>query len=106
MHEITICKQILNQLKEYRNIKSITIEIGTLAPLTATELKETIENIVDYKVNVIEKEAIVKCSCKYKGSPDIIERAHDIVIYKCPSCGNIPKILNGNQIIIKEVKCI
>jgi len=104
MHELTICKQILNQLDKYRRIKSITLEVGTLAPLTKQELKETMENMVDYKVNVIEKEARVRCSCKYKGAPGILERAHDFVIFKCPACGKIPEIIEGNKIIIKNIE--
>ncbi|MFH1210015.1 MAG: hydrogenase/urease maturation nickel metallochaperone HypA [archaeon] len=104
MHEITICKQLLNQLDKYKNIKSITLEVGTLAPLTKQELKETMETLVNYKVNVIEKEARVKCLCKYKGSPHIIQRGHDFVLFDCPTCGKNPTIIDGNKIIIKNIE--
>jgi len=105
MHEIAICKDIIRNLQKYNNIESVTFEIGSLAHLTPEELTDTLKKLVDYNINIIKKDAIVKCSCGYKGIPKILTRSHDLTIFECPKCGELPEILEGDQIRIKEVKC-
>jgi len=95
MHEQTIARKIIEDAKVYGNIKSITIEVGDLAHLPAT----------DWKVKVVKKKAIIVCTCGYSGEPKIISHMHDHSIYECPKCAKaLPIILDGHQIILKEVE--
>ncbi|MBU2633674.1 MAG: hydrogenase maturation nickel metallochaperone HypA [Nanoarchaeota archaeon] len=105
MHEITICKNIIRDLQEYNQIESVTFEVGSLAHLTPEELIDTMNKLVNYNINITKKDAIIKCSCGYKGIPKIVTRSHDLTIFECPKCGELPEILEGDQIIIKEVRC-
>jgi len=104
MHEIAIAKKIVEDLSAYKNIKAVTIEIGELAPITAEELEDALSALANWKLNIVKKESIVECECGYKGRAKIRERKHDIVIYECPNCGKIPEIVQGGDIVIKQVE--
>jgi len=103
MHEISFAKNIINQIEKKEKVKKIELEVGELAELTTEEIKTAIKNLKDWDVAIQKKDSKVKCSCGYEGPAKIIERQHDIVIFECPNCGNIPKILEGDKIKIKKV---
>ncbi|MEE9525515.1 MAG: hydrogenase/urease maturation nickel metallochaperone HypA [Candidatus Woesearchaeota archaeon] len=103
MHETIIANDIINKAKEQGQVKEITVEVGDLAHLPANELKETLSTLVKWKVNIIEKEATIKCSCGYQGAPKILEKGHDSTVFVCPKCNETPDIIDGKDIILKEV---
>lgn len=105
MHETLFVQDIINQAKKHGDVCEITVEVGSLAPIEPNQLKYHLQEMVDWKINIVEKKGIVECECGFKGEPEIITRGHDFVLFKCPWCGDVPKIVDGNQIILKEVKC-
>lgn len=105
MHEQTIAKKIIEDASTYGKVKSLTIEVGDLAHLPANEMKEVMEKLTDWKIEVISKPAIIVCTCSYSGPPKILQQLHDNNIYECPKCSkSLPVILDGHQIILKEVE--
>ena len=103
MHETIVANDIINKAKEQGNVKAITVEVGDLAHLPANELKQTLTAMVNWKIDIIEKKAKIKCSCGYKGEPKILEKGHDSTVFVCPKCNSVPDILDGKDIILKEV---
>lgn len=105
MHEIGIARDILNQLKDYKNIKSITVEVGDLAHISANEMKSILETLTHYQINIKSKKAIIDCECGFKGEPDISMHSHDLTLYSCPTCAKkLPKIIDGDKIILQDVE--
>jgi len=108
MHEITIAKKILADLKrgvKGAEIKSAVFEVGELAHITPEELEEALKGMVDFEFSVEEKAAKVRCTtCGYEGMPEILDRDHDSIIYTCPKCSNVPEIVEGADIKIMEVQ--
>lgn len=105
MHDTIIMKDIIEQAKKQGEVQEIVIEVGRLSPIEADHLKEHLKELVDWKITVNEIKAKTNCECGFKGEPEIINRGHDFVLYKCPWCGDVPKIESGDKIILKEVKC-
>ena len=105
MHETKILKEIINKAQEQGNVISIKLEIGELAGISPKHLREHLEEMVNWSIDVSKKKAHVKCKCGYKGRPEIKLRAHDFVLFQCPECGEIPEVLEGDGIKIVEVKC-
>jgi Zn finger protein HypA/HybF involved in hydrogenase expression len=104
MHEITIANKILEQIKNKDKVKSLTLEVGELAEITPEELKETLEHLTPWQINVNETPSIVQCSCGFIGRAKITLRAHDTVLFACPKCNRLPKIKQGKD--IKLIKII
>ena len=104
MHETVIAKNLINEALKQGNIKGVTIEVGEVAHLTIEELQSVMGILVDWDLNFVEKKAVGKCVCGYEGSPKILSRGHDMCLYECPKCGKVPEILEGHDIILKEVK--
>jgi len=104
MHDSIIARQIIDQAKKHGKVKSITIEVGELASLTAHDLEHVMEAMADCKVNVLEMPAEVRCVCGYSGRPKILERGHDIVMFVCPKCGNVPEVISGDKITLKKIE--
>lgn len=104
MHETIIASKIIEKAKEHGNVKKVIIEVGDLAHLPAFEMKEAMEKLVSWEIEVRPVKAEVKCACGFTGEPAIIEHAHDVAIYECPKCKKIPaEILAGDEIVLKEV---
>lgn len=104
MHEKVFVDQIIKKAKREGDVKSITVEVGDLAHLPAADLEEALKQAVDWKVNIKSKTAKVKCSCGFVGEPKILCREHDLTLFCCPKCEKVPRILEGYDIILKEVK--
>ncbi len=105
MHESVFANQIIEEASKKGEVKSIVVEVGDLAHLPGEDLKQALEDRVNWKIKIEEKKAKVKCSCGYEGEPEIVEKKHDFTLFKCPKCGSIPEILDGQDIILKEVEC-
>lgn len=104
MHETIIARKLIEEAEKHGKVKKIVVEVGELGHLPAHELRPTITAMVDWEVELIEKSAIVKCSCGYKGSPKILERGHDMCLFVCPECEEVPRIIEGNQIRLLSVE--
>ncbi|HHE36681.1 MAG TPA: hypothetical protein ENL16_02600 [Candidatus Woesearchaeota archaeon] len=107
MHETIIAKNILREVSKKakgRKVESITIEVGDLAHLPAHQLKDFLKNMVDFDVVVKRVKARVKCGCGYEGEPRILAHEHDFTLFECPKCHNLPEVLCGEDIVLKEIK--
>lgn len=105
MHELAFANKVIEEAKKQGDVKSITVEVGELAQIPAHELKDALEKLVDWDVELIEKKAEVSCSCGFKGNPKILEKGHDYTLFQCPECGAVPEVLEGADILLKDVKC-
>ncbi len=103
MHEIIIAKQIIDEAKKHGDVKKIIVEVGDLAHLPAEELEPALRNLANWEIRIIKTKATVQCSCGYKGKPKIIEHKHDSVLFECPKCCSLPKVLKGDEIILRKV---
>jgi len=106
MHEQGIAQSIINEAKKHGKVKKITVECGDLGHLPANEMKEVLEKMTDWEIEIIKKKAVVKCEkCGYKGEPKILQQLHDQNIFECPKCEMMfPQILEGENIILKSVE--
>lgn len=103
MHDALISKDIIEAAEKQGKVKSITVEVGALGHVPLEELKETLKNMVHWKINMISKNAKVECVCGFVGAPDIVEHRHGHSVFFCPSCGSVPKLVEGGDIILKKV---
>jgi Zn finger protein HypA/HybF involved in hydrogenase expression len=104
MHETIISKQIIEDAKAYGNVSAITIEVGDLAHLPIEELKPTLGGMVDWDITYVRKPARVECECGYRGAPEILMHTHDHTLFKCPKCGKVPQVIEGQHIKLKKVE--
>ena len=74
-----------------------------MAHLPAHELRDILETLTKWKIIVKIIKASAKCSCGFKGHPKILERGHEFCIYICPKCSKVPKLIDGEDIIIKKI---
>jgi len=106
MHEQTIAKVIIEEATKHGKVKGVVVEVGDLGHLPANEMEEVLKTLTNWNITVTKKKATIKCkACDYKGEPDIVEKGHDHTVFRCPKCkAMMPKILKGDQIILKEVE--
>ncbi|PIN87082.1 hypothetical protein COV19_01540 [Candidatus Woesearchaeota archaeon CG10_big_fil_rev_8_21_14_0_10_44_13] len=104
MHETAIANIVLNDLRKHKNVKAASIEVGELAEVTAAELEEALNALSKIKFEVSEKKAKVRCKCGYEGRPEILERGHHFSVFVCKECGEVPEIVEGNGIRIKDIE--
>ncbi len=103
MHEVFIAQRIIEKAKEQGSVKKIIIEVGDLAGLPAEDLEAKLKEMTGWKIETRKMPAAVQCRCGFKGAPKITEKEHDVVLFECPKCQKIPKILSGEDIVLKEV---
>ena len=108
MHETVFAARIIEEAKKHGNVEAITVEVGDLAHVPASDLAETLRQMAGadgWNVDVVEKKATIKCSCSYEGEPKILAKEHDNTIFECPKCkdGKLD-IIDGDEIILKEIK--
>jgi Zn finger protein HypA/HybF involved in hydrogenase expression len=104
MHGIHIAKDIIGKAKEQGKVKKATIELGEIANITKEDLAKQLCNAADFEFEIIEKKAYVRCACGYEGTPEIVERQHDVVIFSCPACGLNPEVVEGDKVVLKCVE--
>jgi Zn finger protein HypA/HybF involved in hydrogenase expression len=105
MHEQTIAKKIIDEASSYGKIVSVTIECGDLAHLPADEMREVLEKLTDWNINVTRRKAKISCKCGYVGEPKITQQLHDNNVYECPKCKHsLPPAFEGTEIILKDVE--
>jgi Zn finger protein HypA/HybF involved in hydrogenase expression len=103
MHEQAIAQSIIKQAEKQGKVKKIVVEVGELAHLPAADLQKALNAVAGFKSVVKETPAVVQCPCGFKGRPKIELHSHDATIYFCQKCGKVPKIVNGDKIVIKSV---
>ncbi|MBU1976071.1 MAG: hydrogenase maturation nickel metallochaperone HypA [Nanoarchaeota archaeon] len=104
MHETVIANSIITQAKKQGKVKSIIVEVGDLGHLPAHEMKEVLETMTKWAVTVKKKRGTVQCVCGFFGEPKILEKVHGHTHFVCPSCGNTPFVVDGENIVLKEVE--
>lgn len=104
MHGVHIVGEILSKAREEGRVKKAVIEVGEIANIEKDHLAEHLKDWADFPCELNEKESKVRCKCGYEGKAKIKDRGHDFVIIECPECGEIPEILEGNQVILKSVE--
>lgn len=106
MHEQSIAKHIIKAARQHGNVKKIQVECGDLGHLPANEMKEVLEKMTDWEIEIINKKAKVSCPmCQFSGEPNILQQLHDHNIFACPQCEHMfPKVLEGDQIVLKSVE--
>jgi len=103
MHGIHIAQQIVAKAMEQGKVKKAYVEVGQIANITKEDLEKQLKNAADFEFELTEKKAKVKCICGFEGEPKIIERQHDVVIFRCPTCDATPDVIEGDQVILKSV---
>ena len=105
MHDLFAVQHIIEEAKKHGKVKEVTIEMGELCDLHDHDIKKKIEDLTGWKVNFSQTKSKVKChECGYEGEPKIVEKTHEQVIYTCPECDHKPKVLEGEELILVEVK--
>ena len=105
MHEHSFIEAILENVEDRGNVKKIVLEVGELVGIGGGHLREHIlERFGDWDVEVLEKESLVRCECRFEGRAKVLERLHDLVIFECPKCGEVPEVLEGD--VIKIIKIV
>ncbi len=103
MHETIFVNKIIEEAKKHNNIKKIIVEVGELAEIPAEDLGKHLKDMVKWDVKIVKKEGLVECGCGFKGRPKIVDKAHDMTLFECPKCQDIPQVLDGDKVILKEV---
>jgi len=105
MHDLFAVQHIIEEAKKHGNVKEISIVMGELCDLHDHDVSGRIKELTDWKVNFSIRPALIKCNeCKYQGAPKIIEKTHDQILYSCPKCNAKPKVIDGEDLILSEVK--
>jgi len=104
MHEHSFIQAIISNIENKDNVEVVVVEVGELAGIEGSHLKEHLVEGTGWEVEVEEKKSRVKCECGYEGQAEIKERLHDLVIFACPKCGKIPEVLEGKDIKILKVR--
>lgn len=105
MHDLFPVQHMIEEAKKHGNVKEVSVEMGELCDLHDHDIKGRIEQLTDWKVNFSIKPAKVRCAnCNYEGAPKILEKTHDQIIYTCPQCNSKPKVIEGKELILIEVK--
>ncbi len=103
MHEQGYIDSIVRDVEDRENVVKIVLEVGELAGIEGEHLKEHVVDRFGWDVDIVEKNAVVKCECGFEGRPKILERLHDFVVFECSECGEIPEIVEGEDIKILKV---
>jgi len=103
MHEHSFIQAILGNIDNIEKVKAIKLEVGELAGIEPDHLVEHLKEKVDFIVTSTTTPSSVQCTCGFAGPAKIRQRLHDMVIFECPECGQIPKVLEGNNIKITNV---
>ena len=104
MHDEAFTNAIIEEANKHGNVYEVHLEIGELAKITPKHLQKHLQEKTHWRILVFEKESKVGCLCGYTGRAKVMERGHDYVLYTCPKCHGQPAVLEGDQVVIKEVK--
>ena len=105
MYDIII-DDIIEEAKKYGNVVSIKLEVGEIAPLLVEEIELLIREKTNWKVETEIKTSAVKCTCGYNGPAQIIKKGSDYTLFSCPRCNSLPRVIDGENIDLKEVRVL
>jgi Zn finger protein HypA/HybF involved in hydrogenase expression len=107
MHDIIFSKAILREINEIKDkdkkINSVYLELGELVGIEKQVLKETLKKISGINFEIFTVDSRVRCECGYEGRAKIEQKLHDLVIFTCPKCNNIPSVLTGDKVKIVKI---
>jgi Zn finger protein HypA/HybF involved in hydrogenase expression len=110
MHEQAFAKAILKDLELIRDkskeISQVVIELGELVGIEEDHLLEGLNSQSTTSFKIISKKSLIKCPCGYEGPAKVVERLHDLVIWKCPWCDDpieTMQIIQGDKINIQKI---
>lgn len=104
MHDLAIAEDIIKTAKKKGRVSKITVEVGGLSAVSPRDLERTLGELTGWDVSVRTVDARVSCACGFGGAPKIGGRAHDVVLFECPRCGLIPKVVSGGGVRLVEVE--
>lgn len=118
MHELSMADAIVKTVldaaekNQAEEILEVTIEVGKLTMLNPEQLKflldvlteDTLLESADIIIEEIPVE--IKCnSCSYKGSTNLDDSDHYLLIVKCPECGERDlEVISGRECNVKNIK--
>jgi len=103
MHEHSFIEAIISPIENKSDVVKVELEVGELAGISSEHLKEHLVEKTGWDVETNGVDSRVRCECGFEGRAKIRERLHDMVIFECPECGEIPIVLNGDKIKIVKV---
>jgi len=103
MHEQSFIQAVLRDVKDIDKVKKLVLEVGELAGIEGEHLRGHLKEGRDFEVEVLGKESRVRCECGFDGRARILERLHDFVVFDCPECGEVPEVLEGEDIKIVKI---
>ena len=98
-----IVERLISEAKMKGQVKSIMVEVGELTTAFPHMLKAALERKLGCTVDITQRRGTVQCLCGYFGEPKIIEKSEESVHFVCPSCGNSPGVIEGEEIFLKNV---
>jgi len=104
MHEQRIVHKIIEEAEKQGKVSSLVLEVGELNEITPEELGEHLKEHVSWKINVKERKSKIECKCSYRGRAEILDRGHDYCLFRCPKCHNKPRVIEGGEIKIIQIK--
>ncbi len=116
MHELSFAQGVLDSILEEaeknsaKRVKSIEIEMGDLALVTAKELESALKMIINgtiaegMEISIERIPTRVRCEKGHENEIKV-ERDHHHMMpeLKCPECGGSVKVLQGNECILKKI---
>jgi len=103
MHEQAIIAKILEPIQDKINVVGLELHIGELVGVDPDHLQELLKQQTRWNVHAKPIKSKVKCYCGYQGPARIKQRLHDHVIFDCPMCGSLPRVIEGKKIKIVKV---
>jgi Zn finger protein HypA/HybF involved in hydrogenase expression len=102
-HEHSFIQAIIANVKDKDKVKAIEVEVGDLAGIEPGHLAGHLKEETGWDVSTSVRKSKVRCACGYDGEAKVRERLHDMVIFECPKCGEIPEVMEGKDIKITKI---
>lgn len=98
---------IVNQIRNYKKVKSVVIEVGELTPYSIEMLEMELKKYIRVDIKFLIKKAVVDCSCLFHGNPINISKRITGVSYFCPKCNKRnPPVIEGNKLLLKKIELL
>ena len=104
MKETQFAEKIFEVAKEKGKVSKIILEIGELAPISEDLLIYEIKRLIDCDVEIKNVFSKVICKCGYRGSPRIVQKKFDSILFTCPKCHSLPTVLEGDNVMLFDIK--
>ncbi len=105
MHEIII-EDIIEEAKKHGKVTAIKLEVGELFPLNTVEIQSLLREKTNWRIEIENKTSDVSCTCGYEGPAKILQKGSDYTLFSCPRCNSIPKVNDGDDVNLKEVRIL